>query len=220
MALSLLCYPSSLSIISHCVRGTLQLCQFFLGEWNIQHGFRAVSSDDSRHTQTNTVHAVVSVNHRGDRQHGMFIAHNGLRDTPHRHADTVIGCAFAVDNLVSRIAHMLVNAGKLVCGLGDAGNAAVIVQIGAGDVSARPYRQLAVAVLADDKRMHVAAVHAKPLPEQVLEPRSIQHGTGTEHTSGREAAQLLRQTGQHIDRIGYNQQDRLTIDCRKLCNDG
>ena len=75
-------------------------------------------------------------------------------------------------------------------------------------------------MLADDKRMHVAAVHAKPLSEQVLEPRSIQHGTGTEHTSGREAAQLLRQTGQHIDRIGHNQQDRLTIDCRKLCNDG
>ena len=113
-----------------------------------------------------------------------------------------------------------VNAGKLICRFGDAGNAAVIVQIGTGDVSARPYRQLAVAVLANDERMHVAAVHAKPLSEQILEPRGIQHGTGTEYTSGREAAQLLRQTGQHIDRIGHNQPNRLTIVCRKLCNDG
>lgn len=150
----------------------------------------------------------------------MFIAYNGLRDAPHRHANTVIGGAFAVDNLIRCIAHMLVNAGKLICRFGDAGNAAVIVQIGTGDVSARPYRQLAVAVLTNDERMHVAAVHAKPLSEQILEPRGIQHGTGTEYTSGREAAQLLRQTGQHIDRIGHNQQNRLTIDCRKLCDDG
>ena len=96
--------------LAHCVRRTLQLCQFFLGERNIQHSFRAVSSDDSRHTQTNTVHAVVSVNHRSDRQHGMFIAYNGLRDTPYRHANTVIGGALAVDNLIRCIAHMLVNA--------------------------------------------------------------------------------------------------------------
>ena len=75
------------------------------------------------------------------------------------------------------------------------------------DARRPPQRQLGVAVLAGDVRVHV--LHRDPgvLRDEVAQPGRVQDGAGPEQLRRRQAGDLERRVGDHVDGVGHHHVD-------------
>ena len=81
----------------------------------------------------------------------------------------------------------------------------------AGDIGQRPHRHFAVAVFADDVGVDAASIDSEVLAEQIAKARRVQNRARTDHALGRQSGEFPRRVGQHIHRIGRDQQDAVGI---------
>ena len=65
----------------------------------------------------------------------------------------------------------------------------------AGDLRDGPQRELRVAVLTDDGGVHVTLCHIGPLTDEPAQPRGVEHGSGREHSAGRQSRDVLGDDG-------------------------
>ena len=65
--------------------------------------------EEGRHGHADVGDAVEVVEHGAHRQDAVGVAHDGFDDVNAGHADGVVGCALAVDDLVGGVLDVLVN---------------------------------------------------------------------------------------------------------------
>ena len=189
-------------------------------EGDLQNALQAVLAHHRGDRQAQAVQAVLPLQHHRHGEDRLLIQHDALGDAAHRHGDAVVGGALALDDLVGAVPDVLVDAlhgGPVVV---VAPQLAEVVQVDAGDVGAAPHGQLTVAVLADDDGVDVAAVHPQVLAQQLLEPGGVQHGARAEHPVGGQARHVPRSVGQHVHRVGYDEEDALEVPAADLGDDG
>ena len=152
----------------------------------------------------------------GDRKDTALAADDAGGDAQDSHCDAVVGRALALNDLIGGAAHGFKH--RVIVRL-NAAAGAVVVQVDAGDVGARPDRQLAVPVLADDKGVDIASVDAELTAQQVFQTGGVQHRARADDAGGRESGQPARDGGQQIHRIGDHEQDGLGTDADDLRDD-
>lgn len=69
------------------------------------------------------------------------------------------------------------------------------------------------------KAWMLRGVDLEVLPEQVFEPRGVQHGARADHPGGGEAGQLERHIGEDVNRVGHHQQDGVPVAADDLGDD-
>ena len=79
----------------------------------------------------------------------------------------------------------------------------------AGDLRDGPQRELRVAVLTDDGGVHVTLCHIGPLTDEPAQPRGVEHGSGREHSAGRQSRDVLGDDGEDIARVGDQDEQRI-----------
>ena len=77
------------------------------------------------------------------------------------------------------------------------------------DRRAAPQRQLRVAVLADDVGVHALHRHPRVPGEQDPQARAVEHGARAEDPLPGQPGELLRGVGEHVDRVGDHEDDRV-----------
>ncbi len=132
------------------------------------------------------------VEHGAHRQDAVGVAHDGFDDVNAGHADGVVGCALAVDDLVGGVLDVLVN---LLTNFGV--ERSVTRQRGpvahrdATDGGGGPQRHFGVAVFASNVGVHVLDVDAGLLGDQEAQTCGVKVGTGAEDLVCRQAGDLL-----------------------------
>ena len=119
----------------------------------------AVATNDRRHGDGQIGQAVFAHHERGDRQNGLFIAHDGSADAFNGHSDTVVGGVLLLDDGVGRVLDVLGDAllGSLMLQM--TVKLAEGVQRHAGNLSAGPSDKLGVAVLTHDIGLNITRVN-------------------------------------------------------------
>ena len=176
-------------------------------------------SHDRRHTQRDIFDAVLSVHHRRHRQNRALIADDTLADTFYRHRNSVIRRLFFRNNLVSTVFDLLRDRVHRRIVVKMPAHLAELVQRNARYIRTAPRRDLAVPVLADNKRMHTPAVHAQVFAQRVFEPRRVKHRPRTKHPFLRQPTQFQCHIRQNIHRIRYDQQNPAKIAFYNLRDD-
>ncbi len=163
------------------------------------------------------VHAVQVVRHRENR---LLVSRDGLADALDGHGDAVVRRALLADDLVGGVAHVVGDAVHVALMVGMPAHLAEVRHRNARHVRQAPCRDLAVPVLADDARVHVARVDAEVFAERVLEARGVEHRAAAEHAVLRQARQLERHVRQDVHWVGHDQQDAPVVAFGDLRNDG
>ena len=137
----------------------------------------------------------------GDRKDRLFIADDRFTDAFDGHGDTVVGGAFALDDLIGAVLDPFGDQLLLLFIVLEVFEHAVVDQRETGDLRAAPGDDLAVAVLADDIGVAVAGVDADIVADHGLEAGGVEDRAGPEDTVFGEAAHLDGGVGQDIDRV-------------------
>ena len=176
---------------------------------DLQHCLHPILAHNGRNAQAQVPKAVLPLQHHGDRQHGRLVFHDALGNAGYRHSDAVVGGALSLNDGIGAVPHLLFDSVQLLPVVEDPPQLAKPVQVHAGDIGAAPHRKLAVPVLPNDGGVDVPAVHPQGLPQQILQPRGVQHRPGADHMAGRQAGQPPGRIGEHIHRVGHHQQNPL-----------
>ena len=162
----------------------------------------AIAADDGRHGDGQIGQAILAHHERGDRQHGLLIAHNSGADTLNGHGNAIVGCVLLLDDGVGGVLDVLGDTllGSLVLQM--TVKLAEGVQRHASNLSAGPSDKLGVAVLAHDIGLDIARVNLDVGTKHLLQTASVEHGAGADDMALGQAGHLDGGIGQNINRVG------------------
>ena len=182
-----------------------------LVELQVKHALNPVAVDHSRQTETDVGDAVVVLNEAGYGEDGVLVTENGFDNAHESGSNGVVGCAFALDDLIGRIAGIdkdplhLLDFVFAVAGFGE------VAQLHPRNICQGPDGDFAVAMLADDPGVNAAGIDAEVVTEQGAEARGIENGAGAEDALRRKSGILQGGVGEHVDGIGGDENDAVGI---------
>ena len=180
-------------------------------ERDLQDLLQPVPAHNGGDAQRQPVQAVLAVQHHGYGQDGVLVPDDGGRDAANAHGDAIAGDPLPADDLIGAVPDLAVHPIHILRPERPPPDAAEVLQVQPRYVGLAPYRQLAVAVLADDEGVDVPAVHPQLLPQQLLQPPGVQHRSRADDPLSGIARQLPGRVGQHVHRVGHDQEDAAEV---------
>ena len=164
------------------VGGMPQVSLLLFVEFEAKHLPHATAIKDRGKAQADAVNSVVIVNQAGNLKYRVLMTKNGFSDSHEPGGDSIVSCAFALDDTVGSVPRSFKDLlhGRLVAG--NSMKAAIIGESHAGNIRERPDGNLAVSVLTNDEGVNAACIHTEVLAEQKAKARSIKDCSRADHS--------------------------------------